>query len=91
MDILSGEVAAPDDVKFRFAFMAKEKVAFPWLKFKDLVFSKQDMLTLAQEIVAKAGRELTESEKQKVSKHVSLVFKSFHSDDGVGYVQVQAV
>jgi uncharacterized protein with ParB-like and HNH nuclease domain len=91
LDILSGEVAAPDDVKFRFAFMAKEKVAFPWLKFKELVFSKQDMLTLAQEIVAKASRELTEAEKQKVSKHISLVFKSFHSDDGVGYQELDSI
>lgn len=91
LDVLSGEVTAPDDIKYRFAFLEKEKVEFPWLKFKDLVFSKQDMLTLAQEIVAAAGRELTTAERQKVSKHVALVFKSFHSDDGVGYQELDSV
>ena len=91
LDILSGEVAAPDDVKFRFAFLEKDKAAFPWLKFKEIVFSKQDMLTLAQDIMSKAGRALTDTEKQKVSKHVALVFKAFHSDDGVGYQELDSI
>lgn len=91
LDILSGEVAAPDDVKYKFAFLDKGKGIFPWLKFKEIVFSKQDMLTLAQEIIRNAGRDLTEGEKQKVSKHVSLVFKAFHSDDGVGYQELDSI
>jgi hypothetical protein len=91
LDILSGEVAAPDDVKFKFAFLEKDKAAFPWLKFKDIVFSKQDMLTLAQDIMSKAGLTLTDAEKQKVSKHVALVFKAFHSDDGVGYQELDSI
>lgn len=91
LDILSGEVAAPDDVKFKFAFLEKDKAAFPWLKFKDIVFSKQDMLTLAQDIMSKAGRALTDPERQKVSKHVALVFKAFHSDDGVGYQELDSI
>ena len=91
LDILSGEVAAPDDVKYKFAFLEKDKGAFPWLKFKDIVFSRQDMLTLAQDIMTKAGRPLTDQEKQKVSKHVSLVFKAFHSDDGVGYQELDSI
>lgn len=91
LDILSGEVAAPDDVKYKFTFLEKDKAAFPFLKFKDIVFSKQDMLTLAQEIMAKADRALTDAEKQKISKHVSLVFKAFHSDDGVGYQELDSI
>jgi uncharacterized protein with ParB-like and HNH nuclease domain len=90
-DILSGEVAAPDDVKFRFSFLPKEKAAFPWLKFKDIVFAPQDMLTLALEIIRKAGRELTEAEREKVSRHVAQVFKAFHSDDGIGYQELDSI
>jgi len=91
LDILSGEVALPDDVKFRFAFLEQQKAIFPWIKFKDIVFSKQDMLTLAQDMVGNAGRELTDIEKQKVSKHVSLVFKAFHSDDGISYQELDSI
>jgi uncharacterized protein with ParB-like and HNH nuclease domain len=91
LNLLSGEVAAPDDVKFRFAFLESTASEFPWIKFKDLVFSKQDMLTLAQELMKRAGRELTETEKQKISKHVALIFKAFHADDGIGYQELDSI
>lgn len=45
LDILSGDLAAPDDVKYQFAFIDSAKAKFPWIKFKDLVFSKKDILT----------------------------------------------
>ena len=91
LEILSGEVAAPDDVKFKFAFLEADKGKFPWIKFKDLVFSKQDMLTVAEGLVKNAGRALNDSEKQKISKHVALVFKAFHSDDGIAYQELDSI
>jgi hypothetical protein len=91
LDILSGEVAAPDDVKFKFEFLDSDKGKFPWIKFKDLVFSKQDMLTVAQGLVKNAGRALADSESQKISKHVALVFKAFHSDDGIAYQELDSI
>ncbi len=91
LNILSGEIAAPDDVKYKFAFLDADKAEFPWLKFKDIVFSREDMLTLAQRIIKNTGRQLTDAEEQKVSKHISLVFKAFHSDDGVGYQELDSI
>ena len=91
LDILSGEVAAPDDVKFKFEFLEADKGKFPWIKFKDFVFSKQDMLTVAEGLVKHAGRALNDSEKQKISKHVALVFKAFHSDDGIAYQELDSI
>src|SRR4051794_2525584 len=38
-DILSGELAAPDDVKYRFKFVDSAAAGFPWIKFKDLIFT----------------------------------------------------
>jgi hypothetical protein len=91
LDILSGEVAAPDDVKYKFSFLDPARATFPWIKFKDLVFAKQDMLTVAQSVMANAGQDLTDGEKQKISKHVSLVVKAFHSDDGIGYQELDSI
>ena len=39
LDILSGEVAAPDDIKYRFKFTDSVEILFPLVKFKDLVFT----------------------------------------------------
>jgi hypothetical protein len=91
LDILSGEVAAPDDVKYKFAFLDAAAAKFPWVKFKDLVFSTKTSLGVAQQIIRHAGRELTEPEQDKVSEHVALVFKTFHSDDGVAYQELDSI
>jgi uncharacterized protein with ParB-like and HNH nuclease domain len=91
IDILSGEVAAPDDVKYKFAFHDAATAAFPWFKFKDIVFSPKTSLVLAQQIIRGAGRELTDTEQDKVSEHVALIFKTFHSDDGIAYQELDSI
>jgi len=90
LDILSGEVSAPDDVKFRFAFLDAGKTGFPWIRFKDLVFNTADPLTAAENLIAKAGRELSPDERHKISHHVGIVFKTFHSDDGISYQELDS-
>jgi uncharacterized protein with ParB-like and HNH nuclease domain len=90
LDILSGEVAAPDDVKYKFAFRDADTTTFPWVKFKDLVFSDGNSFTATQKIIDYAGRDLTAEEKQKIGRHIAVVFKAFHSDDGIGYQELDS-
>lgn len=90
LDVLSGEIAAPDDIKYKFRFLDAATASFPWLKFKDLVFSQKTSLALAQHVIRTAGHELSESEQEKVSEHIALVFKAFHADDGIGYQELDS-
>jgi len=90
LDILSGEISAPDDVKFRFSFLDSVKTTFPWIKFKDLVFGPTNPFTAAKHLIGHAGRELTEEQKEKISLHVGIVFKTFHSDDGISYQELDS-
>jgi hypothetical protein len=90
LDILSGELAAPDDVKYKFAFLSAGDASFPWIKFKDLVFSDEDPLTAAEQIIADAGRELSPEERRKMSRHVGIIFKAFQSDDGISYQELDS-
>jgi len=87
---LSGEVSAPDDVKYKFAFLHQQTAKFPWIKFKQLVFSTDDILTMAQRLMENSGRELAEEEKRRISRHVSIVFKAFQSDDGISYQELDS-
>ncbi|MFH2026791.1 MAG: DUF262 domain-containing protein [bacterium] len=89
-DILSGEIAAPDDIKYKFAFLEADKTHFPWIKFKTLVFSELDPLSAAEEMIKNTGQDLTTEERKKISRHVGLVFKAFHSDDGIGYQELDS-
>lgn len=91
LDILSGEIAAPDDIKYKFSFLNTANAQFPWVKFKDLVFSSKTSLGLAQQLIREAGRPLSDSEQEKVSEHVALVFKTFHTDDGISYQELDSI
>lgn len=91
LDILSGEIAAPDDIKYKFEFLEPGNIQFPWIKFKDMVGSSMTSLTLAQSLISSAGRALTQPEQNKISEHVSLVFKAFRDDDGIAYQELDSI
>ncbi len=91
LDIHSGEVSAPDDMKYRFKFLDPSQASFPWIKFKDIVFSTKNSLALSQSLIASAGRTLTQEESEKIAEHVSIVFKTFHSDDGIAYQELDGI
>ena len=91
-DILSGDVIDPDDVKYKFAFLNSAKASFPWIKFKDLIFSNHsnNIFIMANKIIDKAGRELNADEKDKISYNVSTVFQTFHGDEGISYQELDS-
>ena len=64
--VLSGTAALPDDIKYRFEFRTTATTAFPWVKFKDLVFTSRKKRELIQDMEAKAGRSFTNEEKDKI-------------------------
>lgn len=90
LDILSGNIAAPDDIKYKFRFIDSASATFPWLRFKDLVFGPTNPVTVAQDIMRDANRELTKDEERRISTHVGLIFKAFHADDGIGYQELDS-
>ncbi|MCC6575007.1 MAG: DUF262 domain-containing protein [Planctomycetes bacterium] len=88
-DILSGEVAAPDDVKYRFAFL--DKAVFPWIKFKDLAMGDENATVARRRIISEAGKELLASEEEKIDEHVSLIHQTFRGDDGISYQELDSI
>jgi hypothetical protein len=91
LDILSSDVAASDDIKYKFEFREPIRIQFPWSKFKNMIFSTTTSLTLAQNLIAGAGRELTAAEQYKLNEHVSLVYKAFRDDDGIAYQELDSI
>jgi len=89
-DVLSGNIALPDDIKYRFVFLNPADGRFPLIKFKDIVFSNDDPLSVAESIIRNAGRELSDDERRRISHHVGLVFQRFHSEDGITYQEVDS-
>lgn len=90
-DLLSGDTAPPDDMRYKFAFHDPARAQFPLMRMKDLVFSNDDALTTTTKIWEGAGRPLSETEKSKIARHVSIVFKTFRDDDGIAYQELDSI
>ncbi|MFI4847877.1 MAG: DUF262 domain-containing protein [Gimesia chilikensis] len=91
LDILSGELAAPDDVKYQFKFMDASTAKFPWVKFKDLIFDnrkKREWVTTFKET---ADFELSEEELDKLEDHLEVIDKTFKVDEAITYQVLDSI
>ena len=91
LDILSGAVAAPDDIKYSFKFLESAKSQFPWLKFKDLIFTTKKKREWGTNIKETAGRPLTEGELNKVDDHLDLIDHTFKIDEVITYQELDSI
>jgi len=90
-DILSGDVAAPDDVKYKFKFIDPVAITFPQVKFKDLVFTTKKSREVLNGLKESAGRVLTDSELNKLKDHLDLVDRTFKIDEAVTYQELDSI
>lgn len=90
-DSLSGDVSAPDDIKYKFKFAHSAEVAFPWVKFKDLIFSSKSNREQVKAIEVASGRILTDPEKDKIGDHFELINLTFRIDEAVTYQELDSV
>jgi hypothetical protein len=91
LNILSGELAAPDDVKFKFKFLDPQYAAYPYIRFKDIVFSDDKPRLIADGIATQANQPLSTSEADKVKDHVDLIRETFFNESGIGYQELDSI
>lgn len=91
LDILSGEVVAPDDIKYRFKFLPAEEIAFPWTNFKKLIYTPLRPREVSEELNADAGRPLSTEEKDKINDHLALVDRTFKMDEAITYQELDSI
>lgn len=92
-DVLSGgDMAAPEDIRFRFAFKDKGNSAWPWVRFKDIVFLNNKLdLQIAQELVKLAPDELTADEQITMQINIGRVRKEFVNDDNITFQELDGI
>lgn len=90
-DVLSGTSALPDDIKYRFEFHSTASTVFPWVKFKDLVFTTRKKRELIQDMEAKAGRAFTYDEKDKIENNLDLIDRSFKMEESITYQELDSI
>jgi hypothetical protein len=90
-DILSGELADPDDIRYKFKFLDSSQAGFPWVRFKDLVFTSLRKREIVEFIEKNAGRALSANEVDKFDDHLDLVDRTFKMDDTISYQELDSI
>src|ERR1041384_6092500 len=90
-DILSGDLAAPDDIRYKFKFIDPSEAQFPWVKFKDLIFTTKKKRELLDQLEKAAQRALTDDEENKIEDHLDLIDRTFKMDEAVTYQELDSI
>ncbi len=91
-DVLSGDLVAPEDIRYRFAFIEKEQAVWPWVRFKEIVFvnNKLDM-QIAREIEGRSAERLTTGDKEKLQVNVARARQEFVNLDNITFQELDGI
>lgn len=89
--VLSGDLAAPEDIRYQFKFFKPDSANFPWIKFKDIVFSYETFDEIAEGIIESSLVELTKDEKKRIRKNIAGVIRHFCTNDFLMYQELDSV
>lgn len=90
-NILSGQVAAPDDVRYAFRFLSDEQATFPWVKFKDLVFTERRKRAIVSDLESEVGRGFSDAEAEKIEDHLDLIDRTFKMEETIAYQELDSI
>lgn len=90
-DVLSGDLVAPEDIRYKFRFLEIEKAVFPWLRFKDIVFNNAMPNRSAEEIIAKVDGSLSETEKNRITENIWRSNQMFVQNEALSYQELDSV
>lgn len=90
-NVLSGDLVAPEDIRYQFKFMDSSVAKFPWVRFKDIVFSNDLYSRIAKSIIDKAGSEITDENRLRIEDNIARVIKEFCNDDTLVYQELDSI
>ncbi|MBN1872599.1 MAG: DUF262 domain-containing protein [Anaerolineae bacterium] len=90
-NVLSGNLVAPEDVRYHFKFIDSQVASFPWVKFKDIVFSNKLYNQIANSIVNSADITLSTDKINKISDNIARAIQQFCNDETIVYQELDSV
>jgi len=91
LDILSGDLVTPEDSKFGFTFLDSSTAKFPFLKFKDLVFSDKKVRELKEAILDKIEDTLTDEQTNRIEDNLETIKHVFATKEAIHYQIVDSI
>lgn len=90
LNILSGDLVAPEDVKFDFKFLHSRDVNFPYVKFKTIVMSNGRPREILNSLKTEYT-EIDESNIDRVQDNVELIREVFCTQENILFQLVDSI
>lgn len=91
-DVLSGDATSPEEIRFRFAFKEKATAAWPWVRFKDIVYVNNRLdLQIAQDVQKLAPSPLTPEQIERLQLNVARGRREFVYDDNITFQELDGI
>lgn len=91
-DVMSDSVAAPDEIRYRFAFKAAAQAAWPWVRFKDIVFPTNKLdLQIAQTLAGLSPTALGDTDLMTLQLNVARARQEFVNDDNMNFQELDGI
>lgn len=91
LDILSGDLSAPEDIRYKFKFLDKQKAKFPYIRFKDLVFSQDRINRISRQVIEKSDFELTNKQVDRIEDNIAQMFHVFREEEVIVYQELDSI
>lgn len=91
LNVLSTDLVAPEDIRYKFKFIANTEIKAPWFKLKDIVFSNKEYDETADLIKAKFDTDLCDVDKKKITRIVAKLTRIFGTEENLVYQVVDSV
>lgn len=90
INILSGDLKSPEDMRYEFSFLDRGAI-FPWVKFKDLVFTEKKNKDIKKDILQLADISLTDEQDDRIEDNVELVRNVFCTQENIIYQVIDSI
>lgn len=87
-NLLSGDAKVPEDIRYRFSFLAKKEVQWPWVRFADLIYTKKLAGDIAKGVIKDSNVELTEDENNVATRNIERAKREFEVSEAMLYQEI---
>lgn len=90
MNILSGDLKSPEDMRYDFSFMDRN-AKFPWIKFKNLVFTDKKNKDIKKDLIQSSGITISEEQDDRIEDNIELIRNVFCTQENIVYQVIDSI
>ncbi len=89
-DVLSGLPRHPEDIHFKFSFLAPETAGWPWVLFSDLIYTKKLAGEIAKDLLASRTVTLSDDDYTRLSRNIERAKREFEITEALIYQEIDS-